>query len=86
MIERIVSIVSITLACALLVGAIVALDFAPGKRARLAILTVFTVAFAATVGLLTNARRAEVFGATAAFVAVLVVYVSGTLDNPRGEE
>ena len=81
MIDRVVSVLSVILVAALLVGAIVALDFAHGKRARLVILAMFTVAFAAVVGLLTNARRAEVFGATAAFVAVLVVYVSGSLGS-----
>jgi hypothetical protein len=39
----------------------------------------FTALFAVVVGLLTSARRAEVFGATAAYAAVLVVYVSGSL-------
>lgn len=42
----------------------------------------FTFLFAAFVALLTNARRAEVFGATAAYAAVLVVYVSAAL-GPR---
>lgn len=41
----------------------------------------FTVGFAISVGLLTNARRAEVFAATAAYAAVLVVFVSGNLGN-----
>ena len=35
-------------------------------------------------GLLTSARRAEVFGATAAYAAVLVVYVSGSLGPSNG--
>ena len=37
----------------------------------------FTVLFAASVGLLTNAKRAEMFASTAAYAAVLVVFVSG---------
>ena len=41
----------------------------------------FTVIFAGSVGLLTSASRAEVFAATAAYAAVLVVFVSG---NPPG--
>jgi hypothetical protein len=36
------------------------------------------VVFATCVGWLTNARRGEVFAATATYVAVLVVFVSGT--------
>lgn len=31
------------------------------------------------IGLLTNARRAELFASTAAYTAVLVVYVSANL-------
>ena len=37
--------------------------------------------FAIIVGLLTNARRAEGFGSTSTYAAVLVVYVSGYLGN-----
>jgi hypothetical protein len=33
---------------------------------KLGLIALFTIIFAASVGLLTNARRAEVFGATAA--------------------
>jgi hypothetical protein len=64
---------------ALLVCVTVALDYITTKGPRLAVLALFTAGFAATVGLLTNARRAEVFAATAAFAAVLVVYVSWSL-------
>lgn len=39
----------------------------------------FTVLFAVSVGLLTNAKRVEIFAATAAYAAVLVVFVSGDL-------
>ena len=35
--------------------------------------------FAICVGWLTNARRDQIFAATAAYAAVLVVFVSGTL-------
>jgi hypothetical protein len=45
----------------------------------------FTFLFATFVALLTNARRSEVFGATAAYAAVLVVYVSaGVGSGARG--
>jgi len=40
----------------------------------------FMAIFAAVIGHLTNARRAEIFGPTAAYAAVLVVFVSGNLD------
>jgi len=39
----------------------------------------WTVLFATCVGWLTNARRDQIFAATAAYAAVLVVFVSGTL-------
>ena len=45
-------------------------------KVRLGIVALFTSLFAFVVGLLTNARRAEIFGSTAAYAAVLVVYVS----------
>lgn len=45
-------------------------------KIRLGMVALFTSMFAFTVGLLTNARRAEIFGSTAAYAAVLVVYVS----------
>jgi hypothetical protein len=48
------------------------------------------VLFAACVGILTNARRDQIFGATAAYSAVLVVFVSsnlgGTLSSLSGLE
>jgi hypothetical protein len=37
----------------------------------------FTAAFALSIALLTSARRAGIFAATAAYAAVLVVLVSG---------
>jgi hypothetical protein len=42
---------------------------------RLAVLTIFVILFASWIGKATNASRAEVFGATAAYAAVLVVFV-----------
>lgn len=39
----------------------------------------WTVLFATCVGWLTNAKRDQIFAATAAYAAVLVVFVSGTL-------
>ena len=43
---------------------------------RIGIVTLFTFLFATFVALLTSAKRSEVFAATAAYAAVLVVYVS----------
>ncbi|GAB1737253.1 hypothetical protein NU219Hw_g1182t1 [Hortaea werneckii] len=75
MIETVVSIFAVTIAAGFLVGGISALDAAQARNARLGTLAAFTVAFAAFVALLTTAKRSEVFAATAAYAAVLVVYV-----------
>ncbi|KAI9712601.1 MAG: hypothetical protein M1828_001667 [Chrysothrix sp. TS-e1954] len=81
-IQKIVSGVTIALAALLLEGAIVALYLVTSPHVKLVLLAVFTCLFATSVGLLTNARRAEVFAGTAAYAAVLVVFVSGTLSGP----
>jgi len=68
-----------TIFCAiLLLGAMAVLSVLDGRswKVRLGIVALFTSLFAFVVGLLTNARRAEIFGSTAAYAAVLVVYVS----------
>jgi hypothetical protein len=43
----------------------------------LGLIAMFTTLFAITVALITNARKAEIFGSCAAYAAVLVVFVSG---------
>ena len=63
----------------LLLGAIFNLYFVPSSQKRLGLIAGYTGLFAICVGLLTNARRAEIFSACAAYAAVLVVYVSGGL-------
>ncbi|KAF2269358.1 hypothetical protein CC78DRAFT_612345 [Lojkania enalia] len=75
---------STTLAALLLIGAIVVLYNVQAPKWRLGLITAFTCLFAGSVGLLTNARRAELFGATAAYAAVLVVFVSGNLGSTPG--
>jgi len=47
-------------------GAIICLSYVRAAGLRLGLLGVFTATFAVTVGLLTDARRAELFGSTAA--------------------
>ncbi|KAL3466102.1 hypothetical protein BJX64DRAFT_251709, partial [Aspergillus heterothallicus] len=42
-------------------------------------ITGFTALFAISVVIMTNARRADVFAATAAYAAVLVVFISENL-------
>jgi hypothetical protein len=48
---------------------------------KLALVAIYTVAFAICVGLVTNAQRSEVFGACAGYAAVLVVFVSGNIGS-----
>lgn len=67
------------MAAVLLFGAIYNLYYVKNEKGRLGLVGGYTVAFALCVGLLTNARRSEVFGACAAYAAVLVVFISGNL-------
>jgi hypothetical protein len=76
---RSVAILSSLLSAVLLFGSITSLYFVHHPDALLGMLGGWTVLFAASVGWLTNAKRDQVFAATAAYAAVLVVFVSGTL-------
>ncbi|SPO03231.1 uncharacterized protein DNG_05913 [Cephalotrichum gorgonifer] len=76
-----VGIINTIVAAVLLVGPISGLYLVQSDKSKLAMIAAFTATFALTVGLLTNARRAEIFGATAAYAAVLVVFVSGDLSS-----
>ncbi|PTD10458.1 hypothetical protein FCULG_00007682 [Fusarium culmorum] len=80
-ISKFISYISTVLAAVLLIGAIVILYNINSDNLKLGLIALFTVLFSASVGLLTNAKRAEVFGATAAYAAVLVVFVSGDLGS-----
>jgi hypothetical protein len=76
---RFVAIISSVLSGVLLFGSITSLYFVRNPYALLGMLGGWTVLFATCVGWLTNARRDQIFAATAAYAAVLVVFVSGTL-------
>ncbi|TVY16396.1 hypothetical protein LARI1_G007412 [Lachnellula arida] len=78
------TILSLILASILLFGAIISLSIIGSKPVLLGMLCFWTVLFAACVGLLTNAKRDQVFAATAAYAAVLVVFVSGNLGGGGG--
>lgn len=75
------TIVSLLLASILLFGAIISLSIIRTKTTLLGMLCFRTILFAACMGLLTNAKRDQVFGATAAYAAVLVVFISGNLSG-----
>ncbi|MCJ1231960.1 hypothetical protein MMC12_008640 [Toensbergia leucococca] len=62
-----VSAFSTISAAAFLIGAIIGLYYVTSPTAKLGMLSGLTVAFAGSLGLLTNARRQDVFAATAAY-------------------
>jgi len=76
-----VAVIDVSLAAILLLGSIFNLFYVKDAQKRLGLIAMYTSIFAGCVGLLTNARRSEVFAACAAYVAVLVVFVSGTLGS-----
>lgn len=69
------------LAVVLLVGSIVTLYYVRGDSARLGILMGFIIIFAFGVALTTGANRDSIFASTAAYAAVLIVFISGDLNN-----
>jgi hypothetical protein len=81
-----IAVLALTIAAILLIGAIVNLYLVPDPKAKLGLVAMYTLLFASSVALCTNARRAEVFAATAAYVAVLVVFVSGDLGGTKDEQ
>ncbi|UZP40192.1 hypothetical protein NXS19_008008 [Fusarium pseudograminearum] len=74
-----VGVINILLAAAFLYGAILNLYYVESQTTRLGLIAGYTTAFAVCIALLTNANKGEVFGACAAYAAVLVVFVSGNL-------
>ena len=67
------------MAAVLLFGAVLNLYYVTSERKRLGLVVGYTVIFAVCVGLVTTARRVEIFAACSAYAAVLVVFVSGNL-------
>lgn len=82
---RTVALIDMLVAAILLIVAITSLYIVENEKAKLGLIAVYTVLFAVSVALLTKARRAEVFAATAAYAAVLVVFVSGDFGGERGK-
>jgi hypothetical protein len=80
-VARTVALISAAIAVLELVGAILGLYFVSDSGTRLGMISAFTILFALSLRFLTNARRGEIFGATAAYAAVLVVFVSSNLSN-----
>jgi len=80
---RTVAAISMIIAALLLIGATVALHLIKNDKARLGMIAGFTFLFALSMLLLTNSRKAEIYRATAAYAAALVVLVSGDLSSDR---
>jgi hypothetical protein len=78
-------VINILLAATFLFGAIYNLFYVQPNQIKLGLIAGYTVAFAMAIGLVTNAKRAEVFAACAAYAAVLVVFVSGNLANDKSQ-
>lgn len=80
-----VSTINAILAATFLFGAIYNLYYVTQDQVKLGLIAGYTVCFALSVSIVTNARRSEVFGASAAYAAVLVVFVSGGLSTRNAD-
>lgn len=65
-IARTVSVVTVMVAAVFLIGTMVGFYFVQSAAVKLVMIAGFTTAFAGSLGLITNARRVEIFAATAA--------------------
>ncbi|GIZ49906.1 hypothetical protein CKM354_001292300 [Cercospora kikuchii] len=82
-VQLVVSSISVSIAALLLAGSIVTLYFVHNPDARLGLLILFILLFAIGIRISTSATRENIFAATAAYAAVLVVFVSGDLGRAR---
>lgn len=73
--------ISSFVATTLILIPVITLHFVNSADVRLIIIVVFSLAFQGLVVLATEATRSEVFVATAAFVAIQVVYVGSALGS-----
>ena len=78
---RLATACSIAIATTLLIASILLLYFFRGPDVRLALVIGFIILFAIGVSISTAATRDSVFAATAAYAAVLIVFVSGNLGD-----
>jgi len=74
---------SITISTILLTCPIIILYFVTEPNARLGLVITFIVVFTLGLSCTTSANRDAIFAATAAYSAVLVVFVSGDLANSK---
>ena len=83
-VQNIVTVFSIICATLLLEAAIVALYLVTNIHIRFGLVAVFTTIFATALDFLSNTRLVEMFGASAAYAAVLVVFLAGNLGRDGG--
>ncbi|KAI2618784.1 hypothetical protein GGR54DRAFT_142558 [Hypoxylon sp. NC1633] len=76
LLRSIVNVITTVVAALLPLLSIIVLFIADSDRIKLALVVVFSACFALMLALMTNARRIEVFAATAAFAAVNVVFLT----------
>lgn len=81
MFRNIADQISSFVATTLILLPVITLHFVKSANMRLIVIVVFSLAFQGLVVLATEARRSEVFAATAAFVAIQVVYVGSALGS-----
>jgi hypothetical protein len=81
-----VAALSISSAIVLLVVAITSLYNVQTPTLKLGLVVLYTTLFALTTALFTTAKRTEVFAVTAAYAAVLVVFISGNLGRPLSSQ
>jgi hypothetical protein len=72
------------IACVMILVPVITLHFLQSDTQRLIVIVLFTLGFTGLMVFMTEARTSEIFGATAAFVAVQVVYVGAALSNGSG--
>lgn len=63
---RVASIMTTLISSALPIASIIALNYIDGVIIRLVVVALFTMAFSLVISLMTNAKRVEIFAATAA--------------------
>ncbi|KAB5532574.1 hypothetical protein GE09DRAFT_1227757 [Coniochaeta sp. 2T2.1] len=80
-IQRLTRSFTIMLACMIPIASTLILYYVRSNGQRLGIIAGFTAFFSATLGLATTATMQEIFSATAAYVAVSIVWVGSAGSN-----
>ena len=81
-VRRTTRLVAVVLSSILPVLSIVILYYVHSTDIHIGLIMVFSTLFSGVVALVSDARNVEVMAATAAYAAVLVVFVSGNLQSP----